>query len=118
LLGDNLLYGVLKTPIVYQNKLWYNNTIERSVIMPKIIPIKDLKNTSEISALCHSSSEPVYITKNGYGDMVIMSIEEYEKRMFLRDMEIKLAEAEEELKRGEYEDADTVLEELRLEYGL
>lgn len=47
--------------------------------MPQIIPIKNLKNTSEISELCHSTSEPVYVTKNGYGDMVIMSMEVYEK---------------------------------------
>ena len=39
--------------------------------MPQIIPIKDLKNTSNISEMCHSIDEPVFITKNGYGDMVI-----------------------------------------------
>jgi len=47
--------------------------------MPKILPIKELKNTAEISELCHDSSEPIYITKNGYGDMVIMSMETYEE---------------------------------------
>ena len=47
--------------------------------MPQIIPIKELKNTSEISDLCHKTNEPIYVTKNGYGDMVIMSIEKYEK---------------------------------------
>ena len=45
--------------------------------MPQIIPIKDLKNTSEISDMCHKSEEPIYVTKNGYGDMVIMSMEIY-----------------------------------------
>lgn len=45
--------------------------------MPQIIPIKDLKNTSEISDMCHKTDEPIYITKNGYGDMVIMSMEIY-----------------------------------------
>ncbi len=43
--------------------------------MPQIIPIKDLKNTSEISDMCHRAEEPIYITENGYGDMVIMSME-------------------------------------------
>ena len=43
--------------------------------MPCIVPIKDLKNTAEISELCHTKDEPVFITKNGYGDMVIMSID-------------------------------------------
>lgn len=42
--------------------------------MPHIIPIKDLKNTAEISDLCHKCDEPIYITKNGYGD--------YEHRKF------------------------------------
>jgi prevent-host-death family protein len=49
--------------------------------MPKIKPIKDLRNTTEISELCHKSGEPIYITKNGYGDLVVMSIEAYEKKM-------------------------------------
>ncbi len=49
--------------------------------MPQIIPIKDLKNTSEISDMCHKADEPIYITKNGYGDMVIMSMEIYESTM-------------------------------------
>lgn len=49
--------------------------------MPQIIPIKDLKNTSEISEMCHKSEEPIYITKNGYGDMVIMSMGVYETTM-------------------------------------
>lgn len=43
--------------------------------MPQIIPIKNLKNTSEISEMCHKTEEPIYITNNGYEDMVIMSIE-------------------------------------------
>ena len=47
--------------------------------MPKIIPIKDLKNTSGISELCHSTDEPVFITKNGYSDMVVMSNQAYDK---------------------------------------
>lgn len=38
--------------------------------MPQIIPIKDLKKTSEISELCHRAAEPIYITENGYGDMI------------------------------------------------
>lgn len=49
--------------------------------MPQIIPIKELKNTSEISEMCHKTENPIFITKNGYGDMVIMSIETYERSM-------------------------------------
>ena len=62
--------------------------------MPQIIPIRDLKNTSEISQKCHASNEPVFITKNGYGDMVIMSMKTYEEQMFMLDVYKKLAEAD------------------------
>ena len=54
--------------------------------MPQIIPIKDLKNTSEISDMCHKTEEPIYVTKNGYGDMVIMSMEFYESILRLMGM--------------------------------
>lgn len=46
--------------------------------MPQIRPITDLRNTNEISELCHVRREPIFITKNGYGDLVIMSMETYE----------------------------------------
>ena len=46
--------------------------------MPIIIPITDLRNTTKISELCHGKNEPVLITKNGYSDLVIMSMEAYE----------------------------------------
>ena len=42
--------------------------------MPEIIPIRDLKNTNVISQRCHETQEPIFVTKSGYGDMVIMSI--------------------------------------------
>lgn len=46
--------------------------------MPQIRPITDLRNTTEISELCHAKNEPIFITKNGYGDLVIMSMETYD----------------------------------------
>ena len=45
--------------------------------MPQIRPITDLRNTTEISELCHARREPVFITKNGYGDLVIMSMDTF-----------------------------------------
>lgn len=53
--------------------------------MPKIIPIRELRDTNAISELCHSQNEPVFITKNGYGDMVIMSLETFEKKSGMSD---------------------------------
>ena len=47
--------------------------------MPTIRPSADLRNNyNEISELCHEYSEPVFITKNGKGDLAVMSIETYE----------------------------------------
>lgn len=48
--------------------------------MPRIIPIRDLKNTTHISQMCKESKEPIFVTKNGYGDMVVMSLEAYEEK--------------------------------------
>ncbi len=53
--------------------------------MPKIIPIRELRDTSAISEMCHSMDEPVFVTKNGYGDMVIMSLETFEKNSGMSD---------------------------------
>ncbi|PAV27809.1 prevent-host-death protein [Virgibacillus profundi] len=67
--------------------------------MPHIRPISDLRNSfADISRMVHESSEPIYLTKNGYGDMVVMSIEAYEKKMFESEVYFKLKEAELEAK--------------------
>ena len=86
--------------------------------MPQIIPIKDLKNTSDISELCHKLTEPVYITKNGYGDMVIMSMETYEDTMHkisvYRDLKISATQKAE----GKVKDARKSLEEMKVKYDI
>ena len=47
--------------------------------MPVIRPSSDLRNNyNEISTICHQTNSPVYITKNGAGDLAVMSIELYE----------------------------------------
>jgi len=81
--------------------------------MPRIIPIRDLKNTAEISQMCGESTDPIYITKNGYGDMVIMSMKAYEEKLALLDVYAKLAEAEEQLSQGKTVDARAALKGLR-----
>ena len=86
--------------------------------MPQIIPIRDLKNTSEISELCHGAGEPIFVTKNGYGDMVIMSMEAYEERMRMLDLYTKLSQAEEEIKAGKTRKAEDSMKELKEKYGL
>ena len=54
--------------------------------MPQIIPIKDLRDTNKISELCSTSNEPILVTKNGYGDMVVMSMKAYEDKIAKIDM--------------------------------
>ena len=73
--------------------------------MPRIIPIRDLKKTSEISQMCQSANEPIFVTKNGYGDLVIMSMKIYEDRMLLQDVYAKLDAAEADIQAGKVTDA-------------
>lgn len=67
--------------------------------MPIIRPVSDLRNHfADISKTVHESSEPVFLTKNGYGDMVVMSMEAFERHQFDSEIYIKLKEAELEAK--------------------
>lgn len=81
--------------------------------MPQIIPIKELKNTSEISEMCHETEEPIFVTKNGYGDMVIMSMEAYERSHFMNTVYERLELSERDHKEGKKKDAFQALEEMR-----
>lgn len=64
--------------------------------MPAIRPITDLRNTNEISEMCHSKNEPIFITKNGYGDMVIMSMEAYDQIISTGKIDAAITSAEAE----------------------
>ncbi len=86
--------------------------------MPQIIPIKDLKNTADISELVHTADEPIYITKNGYGDMVIMSIDMYESTMKRLNMYRELELSEREIESGRIKDARQSLGNLREKYEI
>jgi prevent-host-death family protein len=67
--------------------------------MKKIRPVSDLRNNfAEISRVVHETGEPIFLTKNGYGDMVVMSIEAYEARQFESEIFHKLKEAQVEAK--------------------
>lgn len=86
--------------------------------MLEIRPIKDLRDTTEISKLCQESKEPIYITKNGYGHLVVMSMETYKDKLAKADLYEKLAEAENQIKGGEQLlDAEAVFDSLRNRYG-
>ncbi len=86
--------------------------------MPQIIPIKDLKNTSEISDMCHKSNEPIYITKNGYGDMVIMSMEIYESTIHQLKMYRDIEVSERQIENKQIKDAKIALAGMRKKYDI
>ena len=83
--------------------------------MPSIRPISDLRNNAnEISDFCRQTREPVYITRNGTGDMVVVSIAEYERQQAIIDLYGKLAVAEQEIASGaKGEDFQTVARQMR-----
>lgn len=63
--------------------------------MSMIRPVSDLRNNfADISRTVHETAQPVFLTKNGYGDMVVMSMEAYENLQFDSEVYSKLAEAE------------------------
>ena len=86
--------------------------------MPRIVPIRDLKNTTAISTLCHEDEEPIFVTKNGYGDMVLMSMETYEKNLFLTNVYGKLEEAKEDMRKGRYSSVEDAISRIRKTHGL
>ena len=81
------------------------------------IPIRDLKNTAAISEMCKKSAEPIYITKNGYDDMVIMSTEVYD-RIRLVSVYEKLMEAEADIEEGRVMEGSASLRKLKEKYEL
>lgn len=86
--------------------------------MPQIIPIKELKDTAKVSEMCHETSEPIYITKNGYGDMVLMSMESYEEMHRREQIYRELDISERQILDGRVKDARKALSDLREKYGL
>ena len=85
--------------------------------MPQIIPIKELRNTTEISERCHKKQEPVFVTKNGDGDLVVMSMETYERLLDSSYIDMAIKESEEEIANGaELMDAREALSALRRKY--
>ena len=75
--------------------LGYLPELRRDKRVARIRPISDLRNKArDLSRLCHESGEPVYITKNGQGDMVLMSLAAYERLQARLELYRLLDEAE------------------------
>ncbi|MFN2364758.1 MAG: type II toxin-antitoxin system Phd/YefM family antitoxin [Halarsenatibacteraceae bacterium] len=80
--------------------------------MTEIRPLDDLKNTEKISELCHQSDEPIYITKDGYGDLVVMSKKSYDKKLARLELYEKIAKGEKDIETGNLIDIDGAFEGL------
>ena len=86
--------------------------------MPKIIPIRDLRDTGKVSEMCNASKEPIFVTKNGYGDMVIMSMAVFEERMAQLDVYKKILEGKAQADSGDLLDGPSAMEAIREQHGI
>jgi PHD/YefM family antitoxin component YafN of YafNO toxin-antitoxin module len=85
--------------------------------MPLIMPINDLKDTSRISELAHHGNEPIFITQNGYSDLVVMSSELYDDITNTNRIDKIIYESELEMSNGgKSKSLDEVFERLNKKY--
>ncbi len=84
----------------------------------QIIPIKDLKNTGDVERLCVEENGPVYVTKNGYGRLVVMDISYYEHTMQKMYEAKAVMDGMEDVRAGRTVDGDTVINNIRSKYEI
>ena len=82
--------------------------------MPNIKSSADLRNNyNEISSICHRYGEPVFITKNGKGDLAVMSIEAFEQMQGRFDLYTKLQEGLDDIHAGDVRPFGEAMESIR-----
>lgn len=84
----------------------------------KIIPMRNLKNTVEVERLCAEENGPVFVTKNGYGRLVVMDIDHYEKTMRKMDEATTILEGLKDIKSGNTVERDTAISNIRSKYNI
>ena len=84
----------------------------------QIIPMRDLKNTVEVERRCAEENGPVFVTKNGYGRLVVMDIEYYDRTMQKMYEAKTIMEGLTDVKNGQIVDGDTAIENIRSKYGI
>ena len=82
--------------------------------MQKIISVKDVENVLEQYT---NIEEPIIVKRDNKEDVIIMSIKEFKKRLFIEELERKLDEAEDDIENGRVHNAEDVFKELREQYG-
>lgn len=86
--------------------------------MPTIRPSSDLRNNyNEISEFCHRYNEPVFLTKNGVGDLVVLSNAEYERLCGRNELHRLLDEGLASMRKGGGRPVEEVFAELRRKYN-
>ena len=90
--------------------------------MPIIKPASALRNDyPDITRLARESRQPVFLTKNGSGDMVLLTMEDYDEKIALLELYEKLAEGEDDIKNGRYKtlaEANAILDAKIAEHGV
>ena len=84
----------------------------------QIIPLRDLKNTVEVERRCAEENGPVYVTKNGYGRLVVMDIEYYERTMKKMYEAKALIDGIADIDAGRVVDGDSAIRDIRKKYGI
>ena len=84
----------------------------------QIIPMRDLKNTVEVERRCAEENGPVFVTKNGYGRLVVMDIDYYEKTMRKMDEAITILDGLKDVKSGNTVEGDAASSNIRSKYGI
>lgn len=84
----------------------------------QIIPMRELKNTVEIERRCAEENGPVYVTKNGYGRLVVMDIDYYERTMQKVYEAKAIIDGLEDVKAGRLVDPERALNGVRKKYGI
>ena len=83
-----------------------------------IIPMRDLKNTVEVERRCAEENGPVFVTKNGYGRLVVMDIDYYEKTMRKMYEAKIILDGLEDVKSGNTVDGKSAVSNIRSKYGI
>ena len=86
--------------------------------LPKVLPVNELKNTANILKVCQESDGPIVITRNGYGEAVMMSLKVYESLYEQIELAALVNESLNDLKNGgKTHDGKKFLNEMMEKYG-
>ena len=84
----------------------------------QIIPMRDLKNTVEVERRCAEENGPVFVTKNGYGRLVVMDLDYYEKTMRKMDEATTILDGLKDVKSENTVKGNAAISNIRNKYGI